>query len=165
MISAPRAAAPFSAGCRRQALRRRAAPFPNTPLREADGLYWDAAKLWQEIQRGIAIAVSRGASLDGIGVDTWGVDFALLGGNDQLLERPRHYRDARNNGMMEKLFEYVPRDEVFGYTGIQMMQQSQFLQHLLRLRVRIALRRTELGRRDHRVEAPIAQVSTVACHP
>jgi hypothetical protein len=36
--------------------------FPNTPLREADGLYWDAAKLWQEIQRGIEIGVGPGAS-------------------------------------------------------------------------------------------------------
>jgi rhamnulokinase len=101
--------------------------FPNTPLREADGLYWDAAKLWEEIQRGIGIAAARGA-LDGIGVDTWGVDFALLGADDQLLEKPRHYRDARNNGMMEKLFEYVPRDEVFGYTGIQMMQFNSLFQ-------------------------------------
>jgi rhamnulokinase len=101
--------------------------FPNTPLREADGLYWDAAKLWQEIQRGIEIGVGRG-TLDGIGVDTWGVDFSLLGDDDQLLENPRHYRDARNNGMMEKLFEYVPREEVFGYTGIQMMQINSLFQ-------------------------------------
>jgi rhamnulokinase len=103
--------------------------FPNTPLREADGLYWDAWKLWEEIRRGIAIAIEeRHVPLDGIGVDTWGVDFGLLGPDGTLLEKPRHYRDSRNNGVMEKLFEVVPRDEVFGYTGIQMMQINSLVQ-------------------------------------
>src|SRR4051794_32908871 len=91
--------------------------FPNTPVRDADGLYWDALQLWDEIRRGIAVAVEeRRVPLDGIGVDTWGVDFALLGEDGALVERPRHYRDSRNNGVMEKIFEIVPRAEVFGYT-------------------------------------------------
>jgi rhamnulokinase len=103
--------------------------FPNTPLREPDGLYWDAWKLWHEIQRGIEVAVTgRRLALDGIGVDTWGVDFGLLGPDGTLLEKPRHYRDARNNGMMEKVWAIVPRDEVFGYTGIQMMQINSLYQ-------------------------------------
>jgi rhamnulokinase len=97
--------------------------FPNTPLREEGGLHWDIWKLWHEVRRGVEIAVSeRRVALDGIGVDTWGVDFALLGEDGTLVEKPRHYRDSRNNGVMEKVFAAVPRDEVFGYTGIQMMQ-------------------------------------------
>jgi len=103
--------------------------FPNTPVREADGLYWDTARLWTEIRHGIAIAVGeRQVALDGIGVDTWGVDFGLLGEDGALIERPRHYRDSRNNGVMEKIFEIVPRAEVFGYTGIQMMQINSLVQ-------------------------------------
>src|SRR5262245_10745093 len=103
--------------------------FPNTPVREGDGLYWNPLKLWEEIRRGIAIAIEeRRIPLDGIGVDTWGVDFGLLGPDGTLLEKPRHYRDSRNNGVMEKLFEVVPRDEVFGYTGIQMMQINSLVQ-------------------------------------
>lgn len=103
--------------------------FPNTPLHESGGLSWDAWKLWHEIQRGIEAAVSeRRVALDGVGVDTWGVDFGLLGPDGTLLEKPRHYRDHRNNGMMEKLWEIVPRDEVFGYTGIQMMQINSLYQ-------------------------------------
>src|SRR5262245_40149008 len=66
--------------------------FPNTLVREADGLYWDMPRLREEIFRGIRIAaVERGLALAGIGVDTWGVDCSLLGEDGELVERPRHY--------------------------------------------------------------------------
>ena len=103
--------------------------FHNTPVRVQGALYWDTLRLWHEIQHGIAVAArDRGLTLDGIGVDTWGVDFALLGSDGLLVDSPRHYRDARNNGMMEKLFEAVPRDQVFGYTGIQFIQINTLYQ-------------------------------------
>src|SRR4051794_39588991 len=103
--------------------------FPNTPLQEGGRLYWDTARLWHEIQRGIEIATTeRRVALDGIGVDTWGVDFALLGDDGVLLEQPFHYRDSRTNGVMEQLFRIVPREDVFEYTGIQMMQINTLVQ-------------------------------------
>src|SRR5450432_2387711 len=103
--------------------------FPNTPVRVPGALYWDILRLWHEIQHGIAVATrERKLTLDGIGVDTWGVDCALLGADGLLLDTPRHYRDARNNGVMEKLFEVVPRDQVFGYTGIQFIQINTLYQ-------------------------------------
>jgi len=102
--------------------------FPNTPVREGDALYWDTERLWNEIRRGIAAAAERNLALDGIGIDTWGVDYGLLGEDGKLVERPRHYRDARTNGVMEKLFAVVPRSEVFGYTGIQFMQLNTLYQ-------------------------------------
>jgi rhamnulokinase len=63
-----------------------------------------------------------------MGIDTWGVDYALLGSDGLLLDTPRHYRDARTNGVMDKLFQVVPRDQVFGYTGIQFMQLNTLYQ-------------------------------------
>jgi rhamnulokinase len=103
--------------------------FANTPVREGDALYWDIEKLWGEIRRGIRIATEeRGLRPDGIGIDTWGVDYGLIGVDGGLVERPRHYRDSRNHCAMEKLFEVVPRDEVFGYTGIQVMQINTLYQ-------------------------------------
>src|ERR1039457_4786842 len=103
--------------------------FPNTPVRVPGALYWDTLRLWHEIQHGIAIAArERQLSLDGIGIDTWGVDFGLLGPDGLLIDSPRHYRDARTSGVMDKLFEVVPRDQVFGYTGIQFMQLNTLYQ-------------------------------------
>src|ERR1019366_4339097 len=103
--------------------------FPNIPVRVPGALYWDILRLWHEIQHGIAIAArERQLTLDGIGIDTWGVDFGLLGPDGLLIDTPRHYRDARTNGVMDKLFEVVPRDQLFGYTGIQFMQLNTLYQ-------------------------------------
>jgi rhamnulokinase len=103
--------------------------FANTPVRVPGALYWDTLRLWHDIQLGIGIAArDRKLAIDGIGVDTWGVDYGLLGADGLLVDMPRHYRDSRTNGMMEKLFEIVPRDQVFGYTGIQFMQLNTLFQ-------------------------------------
>jgi len=101
--------------------------FPNTPVRIFSGFYWDTLRLWQEIQQGLGIA-RKEQKLDGIGLDTWGVDFALLGRDGALLENPRHYRDARNRGIPEKVFAKVPRREIFAQTGIQFMQINTLYQ-------------------------------------
>jgi rhamnulokinase len=103
--------------------------FPNTPVRVFSALYWDTLRLWHEIQQGLAVATrDRKLPLAGIGVDTWGVDFALIGEDGMLVDNPRHYRDARTNGVMEKLFTVVPREEVFRQTGIQFMQLNTLYQ-------------------------------------
>ena len=103
--------------------------FANTPVRVFDALHWDTLRLWHEIQRGLAIAGrERHLRLDGIGIDTWGVDFALLGADGALADNPRHYRDPRTNGVMEQVFRIVPRAEVFAQTGIQFMQLNSLYQ-------------------------------------
>jgi rhamnulokinase len=103
--------------------------FANTPVRVFSALYWDTLRLWHEIQQGLAVAIrERKLQPAGIGVDTWGVDFALLGEDGMLVDNPRHYRDPRTNGMMEKLFAVVPRAEVFRQTGIQFMQLNSLYQ-------------------------------------
>ncbi len=109
--------------------------FPNTPVRLPTGLYWDTLRLFHEIQQGLIIAGrERKLKLDGIGIDTWGVDFALLGRDGALVDNPRHYRDARNNGMMERTFEVVPREEIFAHTGVQFMQLNTLYQlHAMKL--------------------------------
>jgi len=103
--------------------------FENTPVRIPTGLYWDTFRLWHEMLKGLSVAGrGRKLTLDGIGIDTWGVDFGLLGEDGALRDNPRHYRDARNNGMVEKLCAVVPRAEIFAHTGIQFMPLNSVAQ-------------------------------------
>ncbi len=96
--------------------------FPNIPVRLASGLYWDTLRLFHEMCEGIRLAAKTVDQIDGIGVDTWGVDFGLLSEEGVLLDNPRHYRDARNVGTYKQIFEKVPRAEIFRNTGIQFME-------------------------------------------
>ncbi|MCL4797611.1 MAG: rhamnulokinase [Bryobacteraceae bacterium] len=103
--------------------------FPNQPVRLPDGLYWDALRLFHEIREGLRVAGrERKLHLDGIGVDTWGVDFGIVDAGGRLVDAPRHYRDARNNGMLERTFEAAPRERIFELTGLQFMQFNSLYQ-------------------------------------
>jgi rhamnulokinase len=103
--------------------------FPNQPVRLPNGLYWDSFRLHHETVEGLSIAGrNRKLRVEGIGVDTWGVDFGLLAKDGGLIDCPRHYRDERNLGVPERLFTVVPRAEVFGYTGIQIMAINSLYQ-------------------------------------
>jgi rhamnulokinase len=109
--------------------------FPNTPVRLLTGLYWDTLRLFHEIRQALSICGrERKLALDGIGIDTWGVDFGLLGSDGALVDDPRHYRDSRTNGMLEKTFAVVPRQEIFAETGIQFMPLNTLYQlHAMRI--------------------------------
>ena len=103
--------------------------FPNGPVRVFDSLHWDVLRLFDEMKKGLAAAARKaGGEIASIAVDTWGVDYGLLGRDGALIENPYHYRDARTNGVMEKLFAVVPREEVFEQTGIQFMQLNTLYQ-------------------------------------
>ena len=96
--------------------------FPNTPVRVLGTICWDILNLFAEIKQGLSLAVKKeGASLAGLGVDTWGVDYGLVDGQGRLLGNPCHYRDARTDGMMEEAFRRVPKKEIYHRTGIQFM--------------------------------------------
>jgi rhamnulokinase len=93
--------------------------FANEPVQDGASLHWDVARLWWEMRE--ALAMVRGHALAGIGVDAWGVDYALLGEQGELLQNPYHYRDTRTRGVMEEVFRKVSRQEIYFVTGIQFM--------------------------------------------
>jgi rhamnulokinase len=95
--------------------------FPNGPVRLLDTIYWDLPRLFDECKAALRKAATMGRGLDGVAVDTWGVDFGLVGRGDTLLGNPVHYRDARTDGMMEAVFARVPRGRIYEVTGLQFL--------------------------------------------
>lgn len=89
--------------------------FPNGAVPVRGGLYWDVLRLWDEIRAGL----SGAGPLAGIGVDSWGVDFALLDDAGELLGNPHHYRDGRTVGMPEVVDRRIPPERLYARTGIQ----------------------------------------------
>lgn len=108
--------------------------FPNGPVRVFDTLHWDLPRLYDEIKvalrKGAGAAATSTSSLDGVGVDTWGVDFGLIGRGDTLLGNPVHYRDARTDGMLEAAFHRVPRERIYEITGLQFLPFNTLYQLL-----------------------------------
>jgi rhamnulokinase len=104
--------------------------FPNNPIRSSDGLHWDVQRLFEGIEQGLTLCGRQYGRPASVGVDTWGVDFALLDKNGELLGQPFTYRDGRTEGMMEEAFKRVPRREIFEQTGIQFMRMNTVYQLL-----------------------------------
>jgi rhamnulokinase len=100
--------------------------FANGPVDVRGTLHWDVIGLWREIQLGIY----KGETLHpaSLGVDTWGVDFALLDSQGKMLGNPVHYRDSRTDGVMDRVFERVSKSEIFSTTGIQFSQINSLYQ-------------------------------------
>jgi rhamnulokinase len=108
--------------------------FANRPVQMLDTLYWDLPQLFDGIKTAMRRAAATNRGLDGVGVDTWGVDFGLIGRNDTLLGNPVHYRDARTEGMLEAAFRRVPRERIYEITGLQFLPFNTLYQ-LLALRL------------------------------
>ena len=101
--------------------------FSNDPVTVCGVFHWDVLRLFFEIKQGITKAVHQGG-FDAIGIDTWGVDFGLLDKKGRLLNNPVHYRDERTVGMIEKVFETIPAQELYGRTGIQFARLNTLFQ-------------------------------------
>lgn len=103
--------------------------FPNGAVHVADSLRWDALWLWSEIQQGLSKAAqAHGKTAVSIGVDTWGVDYVLLGKGGEMLGHPFHYRDPRTKGVQDAALTRVPRREIFSQTGLQFMPINTLFQ-------------------------------------
>ncbi len=100
--------------------------FPNGPVRLLDSMHWDVLRLFQEMKNALAKVATQ--ELAGIGVDTWGVDWALLDAQGSLIANPYHYRDRRTEGMLARVLAIVPREEIFARTGIQFMEINTLYQ-------------------------------------
>ncbi len=103
--------------------------FPNEPVHVHSRLYWDILRLFHEIKQGMRATRLEGyTDIQSIGIDTWAVDFGLIGTNGELLGNPYHYRDTHTLGIMEEVWQLVSREEVFAQTGIQSLSLNTLYQ-------------------------------------
>jgi sugar (pentulose or hexulose) kinase len=101
--------------------------FPNGPVQVKEHIYWDVRALFEEVKKGLGLA-GRDERLDSIGLDAWGNDFCLLDSGGALLEDPHSYRDPRTDGVMEKAFQRMSREDIYNRTGVQFMQHNTLFQ-------------------------------------
>jgi rhamnulokinase len=108
---------------------REAHRFANVTVNANGTLHWDILRLFADIKLGLrAAAQLADGTLDSIGIDTWGVDFALLDAQDALIGNPVCYRDARTNGMLARVGAQLGRERIFARTGIQFIQINTLYQ-------------------------------------
>lgn len=89
--------------------------FANGPVRVRDTLHWDVVGLWREVLTGLREV----GPVDGIGIDSWAVDYGLLDADGALLGTPVHHRDDRTAGVAARVHEVVPAAELYARTGLQ----------------------------------------------
>ena len=102
--------------------------FPNDPVMMRGHRFWNILSLWNETLVGLRKAKMLAGTLDSIGVDTWGIDYGLVDQHGFLQGIPFQYRDTRTDGVMEQVFAQIPREVVYGRTGVQFQSFNTLFQ-------------------------------------
>lgn len=105
--------------------------FENKPVSLPDGWHWDVTGLYLNILEGLKIAANRyGDRAVSVGIDTWGVDYALIDKAGCLTNLPYQYRDSRTDNMMELAYQKATKRGIYEATGIQFMFFNSIFQLL-----------------------------------
>ena len=102
--------------------------FSNDPVILCGRMYWDILRIFHEIKQSISKTVLDGDAIRSIGIDTWGVDYALLDESGRMLANPYHYRDARTEGIVSYVGRFFAPSELYSVTGIQTMNFNTVFQ-------------------------------------
>jgi len=101
--------------------------FSNVPSVDRSTMTWDVERLFAEVLGGAAHAL-RDGPIDGLGIDTWGVDYGLLDAAGRLIGAPYHYRDARTDGMPERVARVVSAPSQYARTGVAQLSINTLYQ-------------------------------------
>jgi rhamnulokinase len=104
--------------------------FRYEPRLRQGRLRWDAARLFAGLRASLreARTAAGGRPIRSVGVDSWAVDYGLIDAEGRLLEEPVCYRDPRTDGVMQEVFDRVPRSRIYARTGIQFLQLNTLYQ-------------------------------------
>ena len=89
-----------------------------TAFHEEESLTWDTELLYSNILEGLKCAKKLGKIPYAVGIDTWGVDYALLDENDKLIDCVYCYRDYRTENTVDKVHSIIPFETLYSKTGI-----------------------------------------------
>jgi rhamnulokinase len=105
--------------------------FTTHNVKYEKGFFWDILAIYKEIIVGLTNAQKAfGSEFDGIGVDTWAVDYVLIDLEGRIIGYPYHYRDDRTDGIMDEAFQTLPKELIYYKTGIQFAQFNTIFQLL-----------------------------------
>ncbi len=105
--------------------------FPTYNIKYEYGFHWDILAIYKEVITSLINARKEfGSVFDGIGIDSWAVDYVLIDSDGRLLGYPYHYRDDRTDHVMERAFKIIPKEEIYFKTGIQFAQFNTLFQLL-----------------------------------
>lgn len=105
--------------------------FSTYNIKYEKGFYWDILAIYKEIITGLTNAQKAyGSNFNGIGFDTWAVDYVLIDSDERILGYPYHYRDDRTDGIMEKAFQIVSKNKIYNQVGIQFAHFNTLFQFL-----------------------------------
>ena len=102
--------------------------FPNGPVELNGHWHWNAVGLYQGIRDGLARMGQTRHDLLSLGLDTWGVDFALLDTQGKLAGIPYCARDPQTKGIYDQIHAHISRQELFERTGVQSMEINSLCQ-------------------------------------
>ena len=92
--------------------------FENSPINSNGSLTWNVERLFSEILNGLKRAGEIGKIPYSVGIDTWGVDYALLDENDKVIDSVYCYRDNRTQSSIPQVHDVLPFEKLFERTGI-----------------------------------------------
>jgi rhamnulokinase len=113
--------------------------FYNGIVRMFGHFYWDYARLFDDMKSGLQLAWKNGARPACLGIDTWGVDFALFTRDGEFCGLPYAHRDPQTTGMLEELYKVIPKQRIYDLTGIQFIPINTLVQLFALVRNKSAL--------------------------
>ena len=93
--------------------------FPNGMIEKNGHKYWDTEALFKHILAGMKKCAELGKIPTSMGIDTWAVDYALIGKDGGLVSPVYGYRDSRTAEIDKDVYERITLDELYARTGIQ----------------------------------------------
>ena len=102
--------------------------FANGPVSINGGLFWNILGLFSELKTGLAKALQETPDIEGIAIDTWGVDYTFIDNDGFIVGNPRNYRDPRTEDVMDYAFNKISKERIYKLTGIQFMSINSVFQ-------------------------------------